>query len=111
MLIQNASPIGLEVRNPAAKLENGFVVTASSGSQVSSWYPEKGHGLLTYFWLKGVQGAADLNGDGTITASELSDYLTDPTDGLPYWARWLHSRDQMPQVFGTGESSVIVEYN
>lgn len=110
MLVKNASPIGIEVRNPAAKLEDGFVVTASSSSQIASWHPDKGHGLLTYFWLKAMQGEADLNDDGDITGNEISEYLTDPTDGLPYWARRLHNRDQMPQVFGS-DSTTIVEHN
>lgn len=53
---------------------------------------------------------ADLNGDGAVTASEISEYLSDPTDGLPYAARRLHSREQMRQVSGSDDSKVIVEY-
>lgn len=111
MLVKNASPIGIKVKNPAAKLDDGFVVTASSGSQVASWYPEKGHGLLTYFWLKGLQGAADLNGDGKITTGEINQYLTDSTEGLPYWARRLHNREQVPQIFGSESDDVIVQHD
>ena len=111
MLVDKASPIGIEVQNPAAKLDNGFVVTASSGSQISSWYPEKGHGLLTYFWLKALQGAADQNGDGAVTASEIRAYLNDNTNGLPYWARRLHNREQTPQVFISDGDKVIVQHN
>lgn len=109
MLVRNASPIGIQINNPAARLKNGFVVTASSGSQVASWYPEKGHGLLTYFWLKGLRGEADLDGDRQITSSELREYLSDPTEGIPYWARRLHNREQTPEVSGTGDA-VLVRY-
>ena len=111
MLVDKASPIGIEIQNPAAQLDNGFVVTASSGSQVSSWYPEKGHGLLTYFWLKALQGEADQNGDKAITASEIRAYLNDNSDGLPYWARRLHNREQTPQVFSSDDQKVIVKHN
>ena len=110
MLVDKASPIGIEIKNPAAKLDDGFVVTASSGSQISSWYPEKGHGLLTYFWLKALQGEADQDGNKSITASEIRTYLNDNSDGLPYWARRLHNREQTPQVFTNNNKNVIVEY-
>ena len=43
--------------------ENTVVLTASAGNQVSSGYPEKTHGLFTYFLLKGLQGEADANHD------------------------------------------------
>jgi hypothetical protein len=103
MLIQQASPIGIRVNNPAATLKNGSVVTASSGSQIASWYPEKRHGLLTYFYLKGLKGEADLNKDGAISNGEMKIYLSDQNDGVPYYARRIHSRDQQPQVFGNDE--------
>ncbi len=100
MLIAEASPIGIEIRDPSAKISNGTIITASSGSQIASWHPEKRHGLLTYFFLKGIQGAADFDEDGRITVGELRQYLADPVHGLPYYARRLHSRDQTPQVWG-----------
>jgi hypothetical protein len=34
-----------------------------------------GHGVFTYFLLKGLQGAADSNHDGTVTAGELFNYV------------------------------------
>lgn len=101
MLIAEASPIGIRINDPSAVIgENAVVITASSGQQIASWYPEMRHGLLTYFFLKGIQGAADATGDGQITAGEMEVWLTDRNDGLPYTARRLHSRDQTPQVWG-----------
>ncbi|HEY7333952.1 MAG TPA: caspase family protein [Bryobacteraceae bacterium] len=33
-----------------------------------------GHGIFTYYVVKGLEGEADENGDGIVTADELSDY-------------------------------------
>ena len=33
-----------------------------------------GHGIFTYYVVKGLEGAADENGDGIVTADELADY-------------------------------------
>lgn len=53
------------------------VITASDISQLSfeseQW--DGGHGVFTYFLLKGLQGAADANHDGTVTAGELFAYV------------------------------------
>lgn len=35
-----------------------------------------GHGAFTYSVLKGLSGAADVNGDGSVTAGELIDFVT-----------------------------------
>lgn len=53
------------------------VITASDISESSfedvRW--GNGHGVFTYFLLKGLQGAADKNHDGVVTAGELFSYL------------------------------------
>jgi hypothetical protein len=101
MLVQAASPIAIRVEGPAAELPNGVVMTSSAGDQISSWYPEKRHGLFTYFFLKGIQGAADADADGLVTAGEMEAYLSDGAEGVPYWARRLHEgRRQDPVVVG-----------
>jgi hypothetical protein len=101
MLIAQASPIGIRINDPSAKLGNkAAVITASTGQQVASWYPEMRHGLLTYYFLKGIQGAADTDGDGNVTLTEMNRWLNDESDGLPYMARRLHSREQSPQIWG-----------
>jgi uncharacterized caspase-like protein len=53
------------------------VITASDISE-SSFEDAKwgdGHGVFTYFLLRGLQGAADRNHDGVVTAGELFAYL------------------------------------
>jgi len=53
------------------------VITASDISE-SSFEDAKwgeGHGVFTYFLLKGLGGEADTNHDGVVTAGELFNYL------------------------------------
>ena len=100
MLIDQASPVGLVIKDPSALIRNGLVITASSGSEIASWHPEARYGLLTYFFLQGLQGAADKDKDGKISVSELSAYLLDQNGGVPYYARLLHGRQQTPQIWG-----------
>ena len=101
MLIESASPVGIRVTNPALALTAGVVFASSSGDEISSWYPEMGHGLFTYFFLKGLRGEADMDGDQRITAGELSAYVANRSEGVPYWARRLYQgRQQTPNFFG-----------
>ena len=103
MLITQASPIGIRVTDPSHRFAAGggaTIITAAEGQQLASWYPEQQHGLLTYFFLRGLQGAADRDRDGHVTAGEMRLWLRDPASGLPYESRRLHGRDQMPQVWG-----------
>ncbi|MBC8234004.1 caspase family protein [bacterium] len=108
-LLGNISPIFPTVENPMMLLPNATVMTAARNDEVSGWYPEKRHGLFTYFFLKGISGDADVDGNGEVTVAELKQFLTDETEGVPYWARRLHSKEQHPDVFG-GEGRVIVKY-
>jgi hypothetical protein len=58
------------------------VITASDISQLS-YESDKwggGHGVFTYFLLKGLHGEADFNKDGTVTAGELFSYVHDSVD-------------------------------
>jgi len=106
MLISSASPVGIQLENPEQRLENAAVFTSSSADEISSWYPEKRHGLFTYFFLKGIQGAADIDRNGTISAGEINNYVSDITEGIPYWARRIHSRTQQPTF--VGDSSILI---
>ncbi len=36
-----------------------------------------GHGIFTYYVVKGLEGEADTNGDGIVTADELAEYVHD----------------------------------
>lgn len=55
------------------------VITASDISQLSQESEQwgGGHGVFTYYLLKGLKGEADANKDGTVTAGELFNYVRD----------------------------------
>jgi len=106
-IVQNVSPAVLSVENPMVGMENGLAFTAGAADQVSSWYPEKKHGLFTYYFLRGLRGGADADGNAAVTAKEMESYLTEE---VPYWARRMHNREQVPQVVGRDKSRVLVRY-
>jgi uncharacterized caspase-like protein len=84
----------MTVDSPVVSSENLTVFTAAAGNQISSAYQEKRHGLFTYFFLKGLQGEADLNTDGVISLRELDGYVRNQVQTV---AR-RKNVDQTPQI-------------
>ena len=107
MLIKQASPIFIAVENPAALLLNGAVLTSSSGEEISSWHSDVGHGLFTYYFLKGLRGEADGDRNRQITSSEIFGYVM---QHVPYLARRLFNRTQTPQLMGGALDQVLAVY-
>jgi hypothetical protein len=103
MILKSASPVFIQVKNPLVTRENACVFTSSTGEEISSWYPAKKHGLFTYYFIKGLQGEADINNDGRITADELKGFLSEE---VSYMARRLHMREQNPQFMGNRHAVV-----
>lgn len=54
-----------------------FSLTASRDRERSFESPDwgGGHGIFTYYVVKGLEGIADENGDGVVTADELAEYV------------------------------------
>jgi hypothetical protein len=104
LLLKNASPVFVQVDNPLVTSSNACIFVSSTGDQISSWYPAKKHGLYTYFFLKGLQGEADSDKDGKLTAAELHGYLADE---VSYTARRLNMREQHPQFMGNKNALII----
>jgi Caspase domain len=51
------------------------IVAASRANEVSIELPELGHGVFTYYLVRGLAGAADLDRDGIVVLQELYQYL------------------------------------
>ena len=97
MLIKAVSPAGLESASPVASVKNSLIFSSTSKGEVSHWFEEKRHGLFTYFFLKGLQGAADKDKNREITVRELKDYLK---DNVSYRARRMRGGKQNPVIMG-----------
>ncbi len=100
VIAKGMRPMVLSVENPVLAGGKTVVLAASQGDQVSSTYDQKGHGLLTYFFLKGLQGEADKNKDGSVDLAELFNYVKPQVERK---ARRDFNNEQTPQLLGSPE--------
>lgn len=98
LLAKGARP--LVVQSAAKAGGNTSVITAASGAQISASYPQGRHGLLTYFLLEGLHGAADADKDGAVTTAELFGYARPSVERE---AR-KQNLEQTPTMAGPGHS-------
>jgi len=78
-----------------------FGLLASRPKEVSLEGPEfgGGHGVFSYYVIKGLEGAADANGDGVVDANELIQYVSNQVPMAT-------SNKQHPREFGTYDNSL-----
>jgi uncharacterized caspase-like protein len=74
-LIKGARPALVHVE--PVKLPSSTIVSfnAASTGQMSNAYPEKEHGLFTYFLLRALKGESDTNDDGWASTKEIYTYI------------------------------------
>ena len=100
VLAEGVRPMALAVENTLLASGKTVVLAASSGNQISNTFKDKGHGLLTYFFLKGLRGEGDLNKDGKINMAELYEYLKPNVQKI---ARKHYNNEQIPQLLASPE--------
>jgi len=98
--LKNVSPIFIKVENPMRFKDNSFIYTSAKGNQLSTWYPNKGHSLFTYYFLKGIQEKGI-----EVTNSQMTEFLN---ENVEYMARRLHNREQKP-TFNGDKSKYLVK--
>jgi hypothetical protein len=113
LLAVNMNPVFPVMEQPMIGPET-VVFSATSGKTPSNNRDDLKHGIFTYFVLQGLGGAADLDGDSSVTVGELFQYvqrevprkaLEPPLD-----------REQVPQLLpsvarlGKQAERVLVEY-
>jgi uncharacterized caspase-like protein len=109
-LVRSASPALIKVDSSLLTKGSTAVLTSSKGDQISSWFDEKHHGLFTYFFLKAIGGEADKDNDRQITFKEIHEYVSDRSEGVPYWSRRLHGgRIQVPTLSGNRDNEVLAD--
>jgi hypothetical protein len=100
VLAKGARPLVIAHEGPMVIKKNTIVFTAASGGQISTFYETGGHGLFTYYFLKGISGGADAEKEGVITIESLYQYI------LPNVEREarLQNSEQTPQLIAAGDS-------
>ncbi len=107
VLAKGARPLVVKLKNDLVMNRKTVVLSASLGNQISSTYDKKGHGLFTYFMLKGLKGEADGNSDGKVEITELFDYIK---PNITRIARKLYNNEQTPQMIAPrGQKVVLIE--
>ncbi|HEY3353935.1 MAG TPA: caspase family protein [Polyangia bacterium] len=74
VLAQGARPLVVTVQGGTLPEGNLTLFAAASGDEITATLRDHGHGLFTYFFLKGLAGAARDQG-GRVTARSLHEYL------------------------------------
>lgn len=97
VLAKGARPLVMNLQSNIALSKNMIVLSASSGEQISSTYDEKGHGLFTYFMLKGIKNEDVVKPDGSIKMDDLFGYLKPQVERI---ARKQYNNEQTPQLIG-----------
>ena len=107
-LIKGISPAMLKLKDPEV-IRGVSVFSAATKNQVSSWYNDARHGVFTYYFLAGMQGLADKDGDRKVTYGEMDEYLQ---ENIPGKVIEISSgqRDQKPTFIGD-KRRVIVDLN
>ena len=105
MLLADSRPVSIRVKQGSIP-KNLNVFTASSGSEISSGYSQKLHGLFTYFFLKGLNKNADSNNDNKITYGEMENYLK---ENVSSQAKKM-GREQNPQLHTSDKDKILLKY-
>ncbi len=103
-LFKNISPAMVKNVRALQDVENSVIFSSADKDQVSAWYNAKRHSLFTYFFLKGLGGAADANRNKSITAGEMQAYLGKE---VPYWAQREANRSQTPLMSGKADAVMV----
>jgi len=95
VLAKGARPLVMNMDKQVFHSDRIAILSAAAGNQISSTYDEKGHGLFTYFFLKGIKGAADTDKNGKIDMEELYWYVKPNVERI---ARKAYNNEQTPQL-------------
>jgi uncharacterized caspase-like protein len=86
VIAKGARPLVMNMEKQVFHSDRIAIISASSGGQISSTHEEKGHGLFTYFFLKGIK-------DGNSELGTLYNYLKPQVERI---ARKTYNNEQTP---------------
>ncbi len=93
VMAKGARPLVNIVETPLPQDPKLSVLTASSGEEIAGGLDEQGHGMFTYYLLKGLKGEA-AGADGHVTLSSLQSYVSQSVKR----AARRQNREQTPQL-------------
>jgi len=93
VLPTGARPLVTKVDTAKGAAGRLVVFSAAAADEITGTAPGQGHGLFTYYFLKGLNGAAPPEG-GAVTVQQLYDYLAPNVED----AARRDNRDQTPQL-------------
>ena len=95
VLAEGARPLVMSLNKSIPVSGNMAVLAAASGEQISSTYKDKGHGLFTYFLLKGIKNEDVVSQDGSLDIRSLYEYVKPQVSSI---ARKKYNNEQAPQL-------------
>ncbi|MDH4163165.1 MAG: caspase family protein [Nitrospirota bacterium] len=102
VLAKGSRPLVMNLKTTAPLAKSVVVLSASSGDQISSSYDDKGHGLFTYFLLKGIKEEDVVGQNGSLNVKDLFSYLKPQVSRI---SRKIFNNEQTPQLYqGNGKS-------
>ncbi len=101
-LLASARPVALKVERQLFP-DSFTVISTSKADQVSSSSPDLQHDIFSYYLMRGMEGDADVNRNGRITAGEIHQYLIEQV------ARQagMMTRQQVPQLIGDANRVLV----
>jgi hypothetical protein len=107
------SVLAAGLRPMVITVESGFLpqgrlalLAAASRDEVTGGLDEQGHGIFTYYFLKGLSGAAK-NASGAVTLKGLFEYVKP----LVQDAARRQNRDQTPVLYGLQQDHPIIRFD
>jgi hypothetical protein len=101
-LLASARPVALKVERQIFP-DSFTVISASQADQISSSSPDLKHGIFSYYLMRGMEGDADANRDGKITAGEMQAYLLEQVSRQA----GMQNRVQQPQLIGDANRVLV----
>lgn len=95
LLAKGARPLVMDAGKTFAIPPNVTVLAAASADQISSSYEEKGHGLFTYFFLKGIKETIEKDRKSSLPVKSVFHYLKPQVESI---SRKVNNNEQVPQL-------------
>jgi len=104
MLISDARSVIIKTENSAFSAKNMSVLAAASNDEYSAAYPEKYHGIFTYYLLKSLQ-----NNASTLKTLSVSDFFKTIKTEVTKKAGFL-DKEQTPSLIGNDKDRTVIMY-